>query len=208
MKRNHYEKALAGLLSGTVTFIEVGQNHRRVFSDGFLKNFDFIIFSKRNYYLADVKGKAFPSGKHFVLESSLWQPTKKLNNFRELESYKSWLRIFGAKFSFLLIYPYWIKNGICDIERYSRRLKRHSADQRLEIFIHQGTLYGLLALELEQFLSHYNEHANHPRLKARDERLLLPLSLYIPEILSSENLFSLNKEMKLKPIIRVETDQE
>ena len=203
MRTNHYEKALAELFSGTVTSIEVGQNQRRVFSEGFLKNFDFIIFSKRSHYLADVKGKTFPSGKHFILESSLWQPAKRLDNFRELESFNSWLRIFGPKFSFLLIYPYWIKNGIADLERYRRRLKRYSSDRRLEIFIYQGALYGLLAVDLEHFLSHYNERANHPRLKASDERLLLPLSLYVPEILSSENLFSLNKEMKLKPVTRV-----
>ena len=156
------------------------------------------------HYIADVKGETFPSGKHFILESSLWQPLRRLENFRELESYRNWTRVFGSAFTFLLIYPYWIKNGIADLEKYSMRLKKYSADPRLEIYLYKGRPYGLLAVELEKFLAHINGLANHPRLQARDERLLLPLSLYIPEILNSENIFSLNKEIKFSEIARTE----
>jgi len=204
MKKNHYENALRDLFSESVTFIEVTQSRRKVFSDRRLKNFDFLIFSRRNRYLADVKGKTFPSGKHFILESSLWQPQNRLDDLRELESYRTWQRIFGRGFSFLLIYSYWIKAGLSDVERFNSRLQRYSADPRLEIYLHNGALYGLLAVGLDSFLSHYNRQANHPRLKASDEELLLPLSLYIPEILQCNNLFSLNEDLKLTDLVRAE----
>ena len=95
MKKNHYENALRDLFSESVTFIEVTQSRKKVFSDRRLKNFDFLIFSRRNHYLVDVKGKTFPSGKHFILESSLWQPQNRLDDLRELESYRTWQRVFG-----------------------------------------------------------------------------------------------------------------
>ena len=190
---NHYEEALVRLFAGTVAFLDFRQKRRRLAADGYLKNFDFIIFSRRGRYLVDVKGKTFPSGKNFVLETSLWRQATTLTDLPELDSYIKWTELFGSDFQFLLAYPYWIKKGIEDLERFEKRLRKSSEDDRLEVFHDGGRVYALLAVTLENFLATFNIGARHPRLRASGESNFKPLGFFVPEIESHPCVYSRRK---------------
>jgi len=192
-KMNHYEKALLSLLSETVTCLNFRQTRKRLFPTGYLKNFDFLVLSSGGRFLLDVKGKTFPSGRHYILETSLWRQELGVPDLPELESYIRWVELFGDNFTFLISYPYWIKRGAEDLSRFEQRLLRSSPEERIEIFCFQERLYGLLAVRLEDFLGCYNIGARHPRLRASGEKLLKPLGYFIPEVESHPAVYSLRK---------------
>ncbi len=190
---NHYEEAISHLLSETVTSLNLRQRRKRLFATGYLKNFDFLVLSSGGNFLLDVKGKTFPSGRHYILETSLWRQELGVPDLPELESYIKWTQLFGNNFTFLISYPYWIRRGAEDLKRFEQRLLRSSPEDRLEIFCFRGRLYGLLAVTLEDFLGKFNIGTRHPRLRASGEKLLQPLGHFIPEVESHPSVYSLQK---------------
>ena len=190
---NHYEEAIFHLLSSTATVLDFRQSRRPVARPGTLKNFDFLVFSRGGGYLTDVKGKTFPSGKAWILETSLWRRKESVSDLSEIDSYLEWTSLFGETFTFLIIYPYWIKRGARDLERFEERLRRTSPRDRVELLRFRGRIYALLAVRLEDFLAKFNIGARHPRLKASEEGILLPLGDFIPEVESHQWVYSARK---------------
>lgn len=134
-RANHYEAAFeAYLRSAGVPYVAVDEARRAVMADGrSLKSLDFIVASPRGFaWLADIKGRRFPSGDE---RHQYW---KNWSTRDDLESLAEWERLFGPGFRGLFVFAF---------ERVGPRLPVAPED----LFTFRDRQYGFLAVELSAY---------------------------------------------------------
>jgi len=136
----HYEAAFeAYLRNRQVPYVAVDEAKRALFADAKLKSFDFVVYSKAGpNLLVDVKGRsARAGGSRKTLECWATQ--------RDVDDLLHWQQVFGAGFSAVLGFTYWIDPPLLpepghfefgqrwywlmgiDLNEYRARMKRRSA---------------------------------------------------------------------------------
>ncbi|MCE9526172.1 MAG: HYExAFE family protein [Planctomycetales bacterium] len=131
---NHYEAAFeAWLRSRKIPYLAVDETKRSLAEGRSLKNLDFVVSppALSHSWLVDVKGRRFPTGK------SYW---KNWVTAEELQSLASWERLFGERFSGLLVFAY---NVVGD----------HAPLPADELFAFRGGLYGFVGIRLDHYAS-------------------------------------------------------
>jgi hypothetical protein len=107
MKTNahHYEAAFESYLRGRGwPFVGVDESRRTVFADATLKSFDLLIYGDAGRHLiVDLKGRKFPAGRRGGRRWENWVTRE------DLRSLMAWERAFGAGFSAVLVFAYWLQ---------------------------------------------------------------------------------------------------
>lgn len=136
---NHYEAAFEAFLRDHQTpYVAVDEAKRSVLGDGSLKSLDFIVNSSTGRsWLVDVKGRRFPSGE----QKQYW---KNWSTRDDLFSLARWERLFGERFTSLLVFAYNVVGGRSPLP----------AEQLYEF---RGGLYGFVGIPVEQYAYHAHE---------------------------------------------------
>jgi hypothetical protein len=135
---NHYEAAFeAYLRSRCVPYVAVDEAKRSVLSDGgSIKSLDFIVSTPGAItWLVDVKGRRFPSGDE---QKQYW---KNWSTRDDLQSLAQWERLFGENFRGLFVFAYDVLGDRAPLPAE-------------EMFEHRGSLYGFVAVPLNEFAAH------------------------------------------------------
>lgn len=136
---NHYEAAFeAYLRSHHLPYVAVDETRRSLLGEGSLKNVDFIITPRapaRTAWLADIKGRRFPTGEK---QKQFW---KNWSTNDELKSLARWEELLGTQFTALLVFAYHV------VETYAPL----PADQ---LFWFRGECYGFVGIRLHHYTSY------------------------------------------------------
>ncbi|GAI27473.1 unnamed protein product, partial [marine sediment metagenome] len=152
-----------------IPYIAINENKRPIIEGRPIKNFDFIVYSKKSKYLIDIKGKFFPY-KYKNRTPNYWENW--ITN-DDIEGLQLWQKIFGKNFKSIIVFPYLIKY-------------RQDSDKFRNIYKFKNHLYGIVAIGLDIYLKN-----SKPRSKkwnaisvsrGKFKNLARPLSKFIPEI--------------------------
>lgn len=168
--RAHYEAVFEKILRDSeVPYIAINEFKRPIISGRAIKNFDFIVYSRKGKYLVDIKGKFFP-----------YEYKKELPNYWEnwlseddLEGLKLWQKIFGKDFQSIIVYPYLIK--------YEKDIKNFD-----NVCCFKNKTYGIVGIYLKDYLKNTKKRSQkwHAIYVSRDKfrKLARPIKYFIPEI--------------------------
>ncbi len=137
-RNNLYEAAFEEFLrTRRIPYVAVDEAKRSLMGDGSLKSLDFIVSpGLGSSWLVDVKGRQFPTasgeGKQF------W---KNWSTRDDLRSLAAWQRLFGGKFTSLLVFAYDVLGDRAPLP----------AEQ---LFAYRGALYGFVGLKLDEYAFH------------------------------------------------------
>lgn len=134
---NHYEAAFeAYLRHRQIPYVAVDETRRSVLAAGSLKSLDFIITpaGSTNGWLADVKGRRFPTGK----QKQYW---KNWSTGDELQSLARWEELLGGQFTALLVFAYHVVGDYAPVPQE-------------QLFIYRGEYYGFVAIRLHHYTAH------------------------------------------------------
>jgi len=167
--RAHYESAFEDILRKCqIPYIAINENKRPIIKKEAIKNFDFIVYSKKGKYLIDIKGKFFPY-EYSYGGPNYWENWITSDDIKGL---KFWQKIFGKGFKSFIIYPFLIK--------YKKDKKQFGY-----IYTFKDNLYGIVAISMELYLK--NSKSRSKKWKAiyvsRDKfrKLAVSLNKLIPE---------------------------
>jgi hypothetical protein len=137
-RENPYEAAFeAYLRSRRIPYVAVDESKRSLFGDGSLKSLDFIVSPADGAsWLVDVKGRRFPTAS-----GEGQQYWKNWSTRDDLQSLAAWQRLFGGGFQSLLVFAYDVLGDRAPLP----------AEQ---LFACRGSLYGFLAVRLEDYAFH------------------------------------------------------
>ena len=165
----YYEAVFENILRKCeIPYIAINENKRPIIRGEAIKNFDFIVYSKKGKYLIDIKGKFFPY-EYSYGKPNYWENWITLDDIKGL---KFWQKIFGKGFKSFIIYPFLIK--------YKKDNKQFDY-----FHIFKGNLYGVVAISMDLYLK--NSKSRSKKWKAiyisRDKfrKLAVPLNKLIPE---------------------------
>jgi len=131
---NHYEAAFeAYLRSRRVAYVAVDEAKRTAWSDGTLKNLDFIITpaNQASAWLADIKGRRFPTSKQY------W---KNWSTGDELRSLARWEELLGGRFTGLLVFAFHVVGDFAPLPPE-------------QLFSFRGQCYGFVGIRLHHYTS-------------------------------------------------------
>ncbi len=136
VKRNVlYEVAFEDYLrTKQVPYVAINEAKRPVVEGKKMKNFDFIVHSKKKNLLVEIKGKHFP-----YISSSGWK-TYWENWIKkdDVEGLEYWQKKFGPNFRSIIVYCYYIRD-VSDCSNFA------------VVHLFKGTNYGLVGIALEDF---------------------------------------------------------
>lgn len=172
--RAHYESAFEDILRKCqIPYVAINENKRPIIEGEAIKNFDFIVYSKKGKYLIDIKGKFFPY-EYSYRAPNYWENWITLDDIKGL---KFWQKIFGKGFQSLLIYIFLIK---------------HKKDKKQFEFIYtfKNNSYGIVGVPMEIYLKKSKPRSKKWKAiyvsREKFQRLVKPLNKLIPEV-SKEN---------------------
>lgn len=100
----HYESAFEDYIRARgIPYVAVDEAKRAAFRDAKLKSFDFIVYSAGPRWLVDVKGRRWASRK--AGGKPAWENWV---TQADLDGLTQWEDVFGAGFSALLVFAYWL----------------------------------------------------------------------------------------------------
>ena len=132
---NHYEKAFeAYLKEQKIPFLAMAERYRNPLDDGStLKNIDFVISRPvGSSWLIDVKGRKFPGHKN----GGYW---KHWTTRDDLVGLQHWEKMFGSRFSALLVFAYLIWGSKSPLPEH-------------QLFEYRGSLYGFVGISVADYL--------------------------------------------------------
>ncbi len=108
----HYEAAFESYLQAKGwPYVVVDEAKKAIFANVSIKSFDFLVYSDNQpNLLVDIKGRKFPD----TSRSTVGQPARAWENWvtrEDIESLLEWERIFGAEFSAVLVFAYWLQGS-------------------------------------------------------------------------------------------------
>lgn len=99
-----YERMFENLLrKAEIPYIAVDELRRPVTRYGTVKNFDFIVHSRRGNYSLDIKGKEFPQSCKEGRHGLKWQNWVKTD---DIDGLSFWESLLGEDFTPLLVFAY------------------------------------------------------------------------------------------------------
>lgn len=167
--RAHYELCFETILrKNRIPYIAINESKRPVVKGKAIKNFDFIVYSRKGKYLIDIKGKFFPYEYNRSL--NYWENWVGAD---DLVGLKYWQKIFGKGFKSIIVYPYLIKYQK-DEGNFSKvyHFKNHS--------------YGIVGIELNKYLKNSKQRSEKWRAisvsREKFKKLVSPIDKFISEI--------------------------
>ena len=154
-RENHYEAAFEAFLqTWRVPYIAVDEAKRSRWSDGTLKNLDFIVTPPGEpvAWLADVKGRRFPTGK----QEQYW---KNWTTGDELQSLARWEELLGKNFSGLLVFAFHVVGEYAPLPPE-------------QLFLFRCEWYGFVGIRLH----HYTSQAH--RISPKWDTFALPAARF------------------------------
>ena len=99
-----YERMFEALLRNReIPYIAVDELRRPVTRYGTIKNFDFIVHSKKGNYSLDIKGKEFPQSCREGRHGLKWQNWVKTD---DIDGLTFWQSLLGTGFTPLIVFTY------------------------------------------------------------------------------------------------------
>lgn len=105
----HYEAAFESYLRGKDwPYVVIDEAKKTLFAGISIKSFDFVVYSdSRANLLVDVKGRKFPDqAKPSARSPRAWE---NWITREDIESLRKWESIFGADFTAVLVFAYWLQ---------------------------------------------------------------------------------------------------
>jgi len=168
--RAHYESTFENILRKLqIPYIAINENKRPIIKGKAIKNFDFIVYSKKGKYLIDIKGKFFPY-EYFRGQPNYWENWITEDDLKGLQF---WQDIFGKNFKSLIVYSFLVK-------------KKRDINQFKFIYNFKNHFYGIVAIPLKLFFLECKTRSKKwkaiyvPREKF--QKLVKPITFFIPEI--------------------------
>lgn len=172
MKRSgnhsHYEKAIeAYLIDRKISYLAINEGKKVLANNKKVKNFDFLINSKRKLKAIDIKGKRFGYDK---ATSNLWENWVHEQDILSLNEWQKEFKKNGVTIEPVFIYAYLLRNkeqrGLFKITyKYKRKT------------------YGLVAISLKDYKKHLKPRSNSPKSVDVSRRLFAkivkPIDQYI-----------------------------
>ena len=169
---NHYEAAFEQYLRDRgVPYVAVDEAKRSVLSDGgSIKSLDFIVSSPGGTtWLADIKGRRFPSGDEQKQYWKNWSPRD------DLQGLARWEGLFGPGFCGLFVFAYDVLGDRAPLP----------ADQ---LFEHRGHLYGFVAVRLADYAAYARD------ISPKWDTLAMPTADFRRLAVPMEELLELEKQ--------------
>lgn len=167
--RAYYELAFEDILRRCeIPYIAINENKRPIIEGEAIKNFDFIVYSRKGKYLMDIKGKFFPY-EYSYGRPNYWENWITLDDIKGL---KFWQKIFGKGFQSFIVYPFLIRN-------------KKDKKQFKFVYTFKNNSYGIVAISMKTYLEEAKPRSKKwkaiyvPREKFR--KLVKPLNKFIPE---------------------------
>lgn len=168
---SNYERMFEALLRNRkIPYVAVDEKHRPIIGGGTIKNFDFLVYSRKGSYAIDIKGKNFPQSMGKGRAGLRWQNWVKGD---DLQGLKQWHSLMGRFCSPVIIFAYRVLL-IQDIFLFH------------DLFNYEGDSYGLVGVKLENYTagaqlrsSKWNAYSVKKELFLKIAR---PLREFIPEI--------------------------
>ena len=150
---NHYKRLSRPFSEITRRYVAVDEAKRSLLGDGSIKSLDFIVTSTSGRsWLVDIKGRRFPSGE----QKQYW---KNWSTRDDLFSLARWQRLFGERFTSLLVFAYNVVGG-------------RSPLPLEQLYEFRGGLYGFVAIPVEEYAYHAHE------ISPRWDTLAMPVSRF------------------------------
>jgi uncharacterized protein YlbG (UPF0298 family) len=170
-KNSHYEAAFEKILRDSgIPYIAINEFKRPIISGKPIKNFDFIVFSKKCKYIIDIKGKSFFRKIKRKFVSSKWKNWILEDDWKGL---KQWQKTFGKNFKSIIVYPYWLKNKE-DIKQFH------------DIYYFKNKRYGIVGIYSTDFLKNRKRRSKKWNTfyipKEKFKKFVKPIKYFIPEI--------------------------
>jgi hypothetical protein len=139
-RSNHYEAAFEAYLRWhRYCYVAVDETRRSMLGDRPVKSLDFIVYGEpAARLLIDVKGRRFPSGSP-DRPRRVWECW---STYEDIDGLQSWLGLFGAGYTGLLVFTYQLMPGI-----------ELPADT-LDLFTFRGRRYLYRAIEVHDYQAH------------------------------------------------------
>jgi len=153
-----------------IPYIAVDEKKRPVTRYGTIKNFDFIIHSKRGNFTVDIKGKEFPQSATQNRAGLRWQNWVKNT---DLQGLTFWRDIMGDFFTPIIVFAYKVI--------FPRDIYLF-----WDLFNYRGFAYGLMAVSLEDYKKYAKLRSPkwgvYSVNKEEFLEIIHPLRYFIPEI--------------------------
>ncbi len=163
----HYEAAFEHLLRARGwPYVAVDEAKKAIFTDAAVKSFDFLVYSETGTnLLVDVKGRKFPVDRP-SRSSRQWE-----NWITEADAdgLGQWEQVFGADFSAVLVFAYWLQGP------------PHRGPFE-DVHLFRGRHYAFLAVTLEAYLRQAG------RRSAKWRTLAMPTRRFVDASVPIENL--------------------
>ena len=105
----HYESAFEDYLrSKGWPYVAVDESKKAILGKAAVKSFDFLVYSSAGpNLLCDVKGRKFPdSGGGVPSKGRAWE---NWITRQDVEGLREWQKVFGADFTAVLVFAYWLQ---------------------------------------------------------------------------------------------------
>jgi len=167
--RAHYESAFEDILRKCqIPYIAINENKRPIVKKEAIKNFDFIVYSKKGKYLIDIKGKFFPY-EYSRGRPNYWENWITLDDIKGL---KFWEKIFGREFRSFIIYPFLIRN-------------KKDKGQFIFVYTFKNNSYGIVTISMKTYLKESKSRSKKWKAiyvsREKFSKLVTPLNKLIPE---------------------------
>lgn len=153
-----------------IPYVAVDEKKRPVTRYGPIKNFDFLVHSRRGNLTVDIKGKEFPQAAAPGRRGLRWQNWVKA---QDLEGMAFWRDIMGKGFTPVIVFAYRVLL-LEDIYLFS------------DLFNYEGQSYGLVAVTFEDYKAHAGIRSRKWEAYSVNKKDFLkikkPLRCFIPEI--------------------------
>lgn len=154
-RRFHYERAFEDYLrTRRIPYVAVDEARKTLLPEGSvlrvrdagaegesaeaLKSFDFVIYGDSGSLLVDVKGRKVGASRR---SGQLAGRLESWVTMEDVESLRTWERLFGAGFEAAFVFVYW-----CDVQPPDSLFQ--------EVLDHRGVWYALRAVSLREYREH------------------------------------------------------
>jgi len=145
---SHYENAIeAYLIEKKISYLAINEGKRVLANNKKVKNFDFLINSKRKLKAIDIKGKRFGYDK---TPSNLWENWINELDIISLEAWQKEFKKTGVNIEPVLFYAYHLRSKKQhDLFKITYKFKRKT--------------YGLVGISLKDYKKHLKPRSNSPK---------------------------------------------
>ena len=145
---SHYENAVeAYFIEKKISYMAVNEGKKVLANNQKVKNFDFLINSKKSVIALDVKGKQFG---YDSAPSNLWENWIMEQDITSLENWKKEFKKSGVNIEPIFMYAYLLRNK-----------DQHSTFKITYKF--KGKTYGLVGISLKDYKKNLKVRSNSPK---------------------------------------------